>query len=151
MRKYSIVDFCNNRPMFVLYAVNVIIGELSRQDLLLIKNISNFSKTLSKLFLKFRYHMYPGREALLPGPGGGSKQVDKSPVTKVSGGAKTSGPKWMHTLMCVKWKREKVFLSSKMKCNQSLTDTNILSAKRKKNRVSILHSMVYGRMKLENL
>ena len=76
--------------------------------------------------------MYPGREALLPGPGGGSKQVGKSPVTKVSGGAKTSGLKWMHTLMCVKWKREKVFLSSKMKCNQSLTDTNILSAKRKK-------------------
>ena len=45
--------------------------------------------------------MYPGREALLPGPGSGSKQVGKSPVTKVSGGAKTSGPKWMHTLMCV--------------------------------------------------
>ena len=94
--------------------------------------------------------MYPGREALLPGPGSGSKQVGKSPVTKVSGGAKTSGPKWMHTLMCVKWKREKVFLSSKMKCNQSLTDTNILSAKRKKTPSRLNSALVYG-SKLEDL
>ena len=44
------------------------------------------------------------------GPGGGSKQVGKSPVTKVSGGAKTSGPKWMHTLM--QWMTEGAFLHS---------------------------------------